>query len=232
MTSTTRSDHLALLERVRAALETHMPNTDEMHALLAEFGTGIAAIGKTAMPWPIFLHMAQITHGGGILMLAAIDHRSLLAQVADFCRGQWGEINDPRDPAALDDATVTRDYFTRHPEDRLQLRKLRVDPVTGIDHEELEYGGYLVLSNSHITEATAAQLDEWAQTDPTDCPLAVANSQYGWFVSANPVAPADRHRIPADLVAALTFARDQGCTYLLLDRDAGTTKHLPEYEWG
>ncbi|WP_298673135.1 hypothetical protein [uncultured Sphingomonas sp.] len=231
MTNTTRSDHLALLERVRAALETYMPNNDEMHALLAEFGAGIAAIGKTAVPWPIFLHMAQITHGGGILMLAAIDHRSLLAQVADFCRGQWGEINDPRDPATLDDATATRDYFNRHPEVRLQSRKLRVDPVTGIDREELEYGVYVVLSNSHITEATACLLDEWAQTDPMQRPLSVADNHYGWFVSANPVAPADQDKLPADLAAALTFARDQGCTYLLLDRDAGTTGHLPESEW-
>ncbi|MBO9579505.1 MAG: hypothetical protein J7498_01275 [Sphingobium sp.] len=231
MTTTTKADHLALLERVRAALEAHMPNTDEMHTLLADLGTGIAAIGKTVVPWSFFLYVGQITHQGGILMLAAIDHHHLLAQVADFCRREWGEINHPRDPAALDDATAARDYFNRHPEDRLQTAMLHVDPQTGVDREELEYGDYLVLSTSHITKATSSLLDQWAQIEPMQCPLSVANNHYGWFVSANPVPPADQDKLPADLAAALTFARDQGCTYLLLDRDAGTTAHLPEYEW-
>jgi hypothetical protein len=67
------------------------------------------------------------------MVLAGIDHHHLLALVAEFCQRQWDEINDCRDPATLDDAMVTRDYFNGHPEDRLRSSKLRVDPETGID---------------------------------------------------------------------------------------------------
>lgn len=230
MTISSKSDQIALLGRVRDALASHPADADETSNPLAELDAEIARIGKLAVPWPFFLHVALIVHEGGIMMLAGIGHHHLLTQAAAFCRRQWGEINDSRDPATLDDETVTRDYFNGHPEDRLQSAKLRVDPETGIDREELEFGNYLALSTSHVSGATADLLEEWSVMDPEWQPIEVASTRYGWFVPTLPEQCRDP-ALPADLVQALAFTRDEGCTYLLLDRDAATTERLPIFDW-
>ncbi|MGE4410432.1 MAG: hypothetical protein AB7D33_07675 [Sphingobium sp.] len=173
----------------------------------------------------------MIGHGYGTTTVVAVSHWGLQAQVASFCRSQWGEINDSRDPGTLDDAMVIRDYFNRHPEDELTSRMEWIDPDLGYDPERLEIGNYVALSSSHMSWPTTEKIDEWMKFDPCDRPVSIADTHYGWLISTDPSSFGDTSEIPADLVGVLAFARELGCNYLILDRDASTTDRLAGYEW-
>jgi hypothetical protein len=95
----------------------------------------------------------------------------------------------------------------------------------------MEFGRYVVLSTAHVHYATAELLTAWALLPPADQPLAVASTQYGWFVSTRPLSdPADR-RVPEELLGLLSFGREQRCDYVLLDCDGDRTDALPVFPW-
>ncbi|TAJ74139.1 MAG: hypothetical protein EPO45_17215 [Sphingobium sp.] len=231
MTDHSRSAHLALLARARTALATHTKASGDIADVVAELDAAIAWIGGAPVPWSVPVHLAVIGHGDGTSVVAAVSRKGLLDQVAVFCRSRWGEINDSRDPGAMEVRTMVRDYFNLHPEDQLVSRLEWIDPDLGYDPERLEIGNYLTLSSGHVSWQTTLEIDEWMTLDPSERPVTIADTHYGWLVSTLPPTADEQSKIPADLAAALTFARDKGCNYLILDRDAGATDHLPCFEW-
>lgn len=226
-----RSTHLTLLARARAALVSHAEASADIPDIIAELDTAIVSIDRTPVAWSIPIYVATIGYGHGTTTVVAVSYRGLQVQVATFCRSQWGEINDSRDPDPLDDATVIRDYFNLHPEDELTSRMEWIDPDLGYDPERLEIGNYVALSSSHISWPTTEMIDEWMTLDPCDRPVSIADTHYGWVIATAPSSFGDKSEIPADLVSTLTFAWGLGCNYLILDRDASTTDRLACYEW-
>lgn len=226
-----RSMHLHLLARARAALASHAEGDADIAEIIADLDTAILSIDRAPVAWSIPVYLATIGHGHGTTTVVAVSHRGLQEQVATFCRSQWGEINDSRDPGTLDDAMVIRDYFNFDPEDQLTSRMEWIDPDLGYEPERLEIGNYVALSSSHISWPTTEKIDEWMKVDADERPVSIADTHYGWLVATDPSSFSDYRELPDDLVNALTFARGLGCNYLILDRDAYTTDRLPCYEW-
>lgn len=226
-----RSAHLALLARAKIALAAHAAASADISDLIVDIEAAIGQISQTIVPWPVPVYLAMIGHCHGTSVAAAVSHKELLNQVAAFCRSQWDAINDDRDPATIDDAIVVRDYFNLHPEDRLISRMEWIEPDLGYDPEHLEIGNYLALSSSHLSWPTTLTIDEWMTREPSDRPVSIADTHYGWLISTVPSSFGDQSAIPDDLVATLSFARKKGCNYLILDCDGSTTEHLPCFEW-
>ncbi|WP_454887337.1 hypothetical protein [Sphingomonas oryzagri] len=82
---------------------------------IARPGPGVAA--------PRSAHVAAIQHGSGYDVFAAFGRERLDHMVASFCRDRWEEVRDERDPALLDDATVTRLWFDG---DQRELRTMEI----------------------------------------------------------------------------------------------------------
>ncbi|WP_336963695.1 hypothetical protein [Sphingobium aquiterrae] len=230
MTDQTRSAHLALLVRARIALASYAETSGDIADIITDLDAAAARIDRTPVPWSIPVHLANISHGHGTTVATALSHKGLLEQVATFCRAQWGEINDDRDPGDLDDATVVGDYFNRHPEDQLITRIELIDPDLGYDTDRLEIGNYLALSSSHVSWPTTVRIDEWLMLDPSDRPVSVADTHHGWLLRTVPASFGDQSEIPDDLFNALTVARNHGCNYLILDRDAPASDRLPCFD--
>jgi len=95
----------------------------------------------------------------------------------------------------------------------------------------MEFGRYVVLSTAHVRCATAEQLTAWAQLPPSDQPLVVASTHYGWFLHTRAVVDPGDPRLPDELGAILAFGRAQGCDYVLLDCDGDRTDALAVFPW-
>jgi hypothetical protein len=95
----------------------------------------------------------------------------------------------------------------------------------------VEIGRYLVLGTVHVSMKTAEMLDEWASLEPASRPLGVASTHYGWFIPTRDVEGTEREQIPAELLAAMWFGREQHCDYLLFDCDAGEIDGLTVFPW-
>lgn len=95
----------------------------------------------------------------------------------------------------------------------------------------MEYGRYLVLSTAHLRCATAELLESWARLPATDQPLAVASTQYGWFVSTRDQPNLSTPEMPAELPPLLARGRSAGCAYILFDCDGPEEPDLPRFPW-
>ncbi|KAB2855861.1 MAG: hypothetical protein F9K41_07975 [Sphingopyxis terrae] len=95
----------------------------------------------------------------------------------------------------------------------------------------MEAGRYCVLTTAHVSTATASSLDEWCSSAATDRPINVASTVYGWFVPVREVDEPTLARLPADLLAAMKFARERGFDHILFDCDAGGVEDLPQHNW-
>ncbi len=95
----------------------------------------------------------------------------------------------------------------------------------------MEIGRHLVLSTVHVSMKTAEVLDGWAILEPSDRPLAIASTHYGWFIPTRQAEEPDRAQIPDEVLAAMRVGREQGCDYLLFDCDAGEIDALPTFPW-
>lgn len=85
----------------------------------------------------------------------------------------------------------------------------------------------LTLSMNHICFSTSAMLAESGR----ELPITVGSyGDYGWFLwvpKAEDLRTVDN--IPADLVIIFTYARQIGCSFLLLDIDGDENPNLPVY---
>lgn len=95
----------------------------------------------------------------------------------------------------------------------------------------MEIGHHLVLSTVHVSMKTADMLDGWALLEPSSRPLAVASTQYGWFIPTREAEEPDRKQIPDEVLAAMRAGREQSCDYLLFDCDAGEIEGLTTFPW-
>lgn len=101
---------------------------------------------------------------------------------------------------------------------------------------QLEISKMLTLSTAHLTEKTAKALEEAAEELPPYCTINWAPSftreeGYIWHVGdENPVVQAGRD-FPDEFAALFSLALENGCDWLMLDRDADTADNLPTYEW-
>ena len=222
-----------LLARARAAIETPADLDDAARAAVIE---DIAAfedcLARGLIPWGFDIHIGSIDHKHGTNHYAALTQKALMAEVAEYCREWWSDIEDGRDPATLDDQTIADIYFDDHPSENLKTDRVHIDPLLA-DMQTLgpETGHYCVIATAHLSTATAAMLDEWCAAATSDRPINVASTIYGWFVPAREVDDPTQAKLPADLLAAMKFARAHGFDHILFDCDAGSVEALPKHDW-
>lgn len=83
----------------------------------------------------------------------------------------------------------------------------------------------LVISTGHVTLKTAKMLD----SNPNIWPVkGYRHGEYGWLF---PVPPEIEEHIPLDLYRVLSAAKEQGCVWLLMDRDAEALDDLKVFDW-
>lgn len=89
---------------------------------------------------------------------------------------------------------------------------------------------FAVISTGHVSEETSKSLRD---TPVEDWPfLGGPYGDYGWFFYAHDEnGGTGKDAIPDDLFAVMTWARELGCSYLLLDCDGDTVDELPHYDW-
>jgi len=87
----------------------------------------------------------------------------------------------------------------------------------------------LVISTAHVTKETATALDRRGAT--MGGLLSYPHGEYGWMFYIAYVEKVDEDIVPDELMAAARYAQGLGCTWLLLDRDAGAIADLPTWEW-
>ena len=221
--------------RARSAIE--YPEDLASHArsdLIAEIRSAEDHIERSSLPWPVKLHAAAIEHRYGTNIHAAIDETTLDAEIAAWCREWWKEAGDERDPATLGDETVSAIYFDGHPTDGCAKDLLQVTPPllhTSLASKSVETGRYCVLSTAHLTVQTAGLLDGWASWPPTERPIDIAASVYGWFVPTRSLDEARQAQLPADLLRLMAFGRSRSFQFLLLDCDGDRSDDLPVHDW-
>lgn len=230
-----REDHLALLARARSAIEypDYLANPARSE-LITAIRSAEDHIERSPLPWPVKLHAAAIEHRYGTNIHAAIDEATLDAEIAAWCREWWKETGDERDPATLDDDTVIAVYFDGHPSDGCAKDLLQVMPPllhTSFASKSVETGRYCVLSTAHLTVQTAGLLDGWASWPPTERPIDIAASVYGWFIPTRSLDEARQAQLPADLLRLMAFGRSRGFQFLLLDCDGDRSDDLPVHDW-
>lgn len=228
-------NHLALLARARAALETPDDlDAAALAALIEDIGVCEDALSQSQLPWPIDVHAAVIEHRHATNIHVAVDESTLDAEIAAFCREWWSEIDDERDPEALPEAEVIATYFDQHPSESYFKDQIRLGPAshprTAVA-ERIEQGRYCVLSTAHLTVQTAGLLDQWASWPPTDRPIDIAASVYGWFVPTRLPGEAQQVQLPDDLLKLMAFGREHAFRFLLLDCDGDSADALPVHDW-
>lgn len=97
----------------------------------------------------------------------------------------------------------------------------------------MEITKMLVLSTGHLTGATASYLDSVLELDE-DFPVTLcAKGEVGWFVNvpSEIESVSGHHQMPRDLLGVIRFAREQGCDWIMFDRDVTSLDNLPSYSW-
>lgn len=232
--SDARLDHLALLARTRAALEKPADLTaGHDDALIEDIAHAENRLSGSPLPWPIDVHVAAVEHRHGTNLHVALDADRLDAEVAAYCREWWKEIGDGRDPGSLSDRDVIATYFDDHGHESCSTDRVTLEPPAMPDRpvQSPETGTYCVLSTAHLTVQTADRLDKWASWPPSDRPIDIAASVYGWFVPTRALSEERRAQLPDDLLRLIAFGRDRGFRFVLLDCDAGTVDDLPVHDW-
>lgn len=84
----------------------------------------------------------------------------------------------------------------------------------------LETPKMLVLSTMHLKEVTCnGFLPTYVH--------AYEKADYGWFAYVEPAPDG----LPDSLITCLQFAHEQGCEWVMFDRDADPISALPVYSW-
>lgn len=116
-------------------------------------------------------------------------------------------------------------------DDPMNLVPIEITDERIVGPRQWEERRLLVLSTAHLTATTARMLSE---TDPKDWYFAGGRyGDYGFFVYA---LDKDDHikdswRLPRELYEVMSFARRNGFTNILFDRDADRINELPCWEW-
>lgn len=230
-----RDGHLALLAQARAALIA--PDTLDppaRYAVINAISVSEDAIAACPLPWPIEVHTAVIEHRHGMNIHVAANEMALIAEIAAYCREYWSEIDDARDPDTLSDTEAISSYFECHPSESCTKDRMHIAPVahpSPLAAGSIEQGRYCVLSTAHLTVHTASCLDKWASWPPSDRPIDIAASVYGWFVPTRAIDDDRRAQLPQDLLRLIAFGRAHGFHFLLFDCDGSDVDGLPLHHW-
>ncbi|MGN7931783.1 hypothetical protein [Sphingopyxis sp. 22461] len=222
-----------LLARARAAFETATDLDDAAReALIEDISAFEDCLVEERLPWPIEVYIGTIDHRHGVNHYVALTRGHLIAEIADYCREWWAEIDDRRDPAQLDDETVADRYFDDHPSEYLVTDRVRIEPIHMVRPlPDVEAGRYCVLSTAHLSTATATLLTKWCADAGPDRPINVASTLYGWFVPTRENDEATGALLPADLSKAMQYGRSGGFDHILFDCDASGVDSLPAFDW-
>lgn len=182
----------------------------------------------------IEVYTAVIEHRHGMNIHVAVDAMALDVEIAAYCREYWSEIDDARDPNNLSDGEAISSYFECHPSESCTKDRMRIAPVAHpfpLAAGSIEQGRYCVLSTAHLTVHTASCLDKWASWPPSDRPIDIAASVYGWFVPTRAIDDDRRAQLPQDLLRLIAFGRAHGFQFLLFDCDGSDIDGLPLHHW-
>lgn len=232
MSANARREFAQLLAGARSALECpDGPDHETRLRLISHLERAESLLDMHVVPWEIAVHIGQIDHRHGAELFAALDRDVLMAQVGAYCRLWWSEIEDKRDPAALDNDMVASIYFSQNQSECLATEIISIPGPESNVAAPVQGGRYLSISTHHVLPSTGDLLDAWAQLPPDQRPLRIADTGYGWFVRTDAGVQVPTAQVPSDLVAALSFARAHGFRYLLLDRDADELDELDHFDW-
>lgn len=88
----------------------------------------------------------------------------------------------------------------------------------------------VVVGTAHVTEQSAKLLDT-IPSEKWPC-MGGRYGDYGWFLYAHEENPGiGKDAIPDDIFAVMTWARQEGFEYALVDRDGDIIDELPVYDW-
>ena len=93
----------------------------------------------------------------------------------------------------------------------------------------MEIHKMLCLSTAHLSAATRNCFEMQTDDVPLFFPKSSEGAIYGWFL---PIATCEEppHTCPADLLAAINFAKMQGATWIMFDVDGPITADLVFFE--
>lgn len=84
----------------------------------------------------------------------------------------------------------------------------------------MEKHNMLALSTGHLTQKTICNMENF---------IAYEKGEYGWFVYVPEIM--DTYEMPKDLDNCIQFARNNGCDWIMFDRDVETIDSLQIYDW-
>lgn len=129
-------DHAQLLARARAALET--PGDLDAAALahlIEDISIAEDMVKHYVVPWPIDIHVAHIDHKFGTNVYATHTRKSLMVEVAEYCRDYWSTTGDRSDPFSLSDEEVASAYFDLRDDEFISTERITCLPSVGEERE-------------------------------------------------------------------------------------------------
>lgn len=105
----------------------------------------------------------------------------------------------------------------------------------------LEITKMLTLSTAHISQDTAAKLEQESDTNAMGLTVyekSGSGASYGWFLYISPEHTAGYSKqavqagtLPSDLASCMALAHDMGCTVLCLDCEGPIVPYLEKFDW-
>lgn len=105
----------------------------------------------------------------------------------------------------------------------------------------MEISKILTISTAHISAETERRLRRTTSDGlfDFDMPVAYEKGEYGYWIHVPESFPflegsdeeCDIPCIPEDLWNCMKLAKNEGCSWLCLDRDGDVLDELPEYNW-
>jgi hypothetical protein len=92
---------------------------------------------------------------------------------------------------------------------------------------ELEIHKMLCAATNNVNEHTADMLT----INHESVPVTYEKGNYGWFVYVPATHDEMPEECPEELSAILKFAREQGCCWIMFDRDCDPLPGFPEFDW-
>ena len=95
---------------------------------------------------------------------------------------------------------------------------------------QIETDRFVTISTGHVSHETGQMLDD---TEPAKWPCVGGSyADYGWFVYAHEEnCGIGDQCIPDDLFAVMVWARKNGASHVLLDRDGDRIDDLEWFDW-
>jgi len=95
----------------------------------------------------------------------------------------------------------------------------------------LETHKMLALSTAHLSLGTRQDMDRLEGSAFEALPVYYSKGDYGWFVAITDDPKEDWEAMyPEDLRLCIVFARSQGCSWIMFDRDVEPIDELHNYE--